>query len=143
MHLHALGQSIEPGKVVSRLSIQEYEQLSADFELVVRQVNAASGDYVDKAVQSEALDCPVCNAVRAFTIDENNPAAGYCVAEDVIHTIKAINIAECAFCKLDTPILIMRNCLTCSVNWCTRGEDDDRFCVIAHENMHEDRAMVN
>lgn len=31
-------------KVVSRLSIQEYEQLSADFELVVRQINAASGD---------------------------------------------------------------------------------------------------
>jgi hypothetical protein len=57
----------------------------------------------------------------------------------LVELINATNTAPCAFCKLDTPISLIRNCLTCSVNFCTRGEDDDRFCVIAHENMHEDR----
>ena len=129
-------------KTVNTFSIPQYHQLHADFELIIKTVNAASGDYVDNAVQNEALDCPVCGQARSFTIDPTNPAAGYCVAEDVIHTVKAITIT-CHFCKQDTLKVIAQHCDSCAVDYCRRGSDDDRFCVIAHENMHEDRQAVN
>ena len=74
--------------VVNMFSTEKWEQLKANLDLIIQTVNAASGDYVDRAVQNEGLDCPVCGERRAFTIDDKNPANGYCVAEDVIHTIK-------------------------------------------------------
>jgi hypothetical protein len=129
-------------KTVNMLTIPEYDRLRADFDLIIKTVNAATGDYVDNAVQTEALDCPVCGQARSFTIDPTNPAAGYCVAENAIHTIKAITVT-CAFCKKDTLKVMAQHCDSCGVDYCRRGSDDDRFCVIAHENMHEDREVVN
>lgn len=49
----------------------------------------------------------------------------------------------CAFCKQDTLKVLIQQCESCAVDYCRRGSDDDRFCVIAHDNMHEDRAAVN
>lgn len=138
---HARGKFVIR-KVVNTLTIEQYRQIEADFELIVKTVNAASVDYVDQAVQNEPVDCPVCGQVRAFTIDPLNPASGYCVAEDAIHTMRAIT-DPCAFCKQDTLRVLIQRCESCAVNYCRRGSDDDRFCVIAHENMHEDRATVN
>lgn len=62
------------------------------------------GDYVDNAVQNEGLDCPVCGEARAFTIDPNNPAAGYCVAEDEIHTIRPVIDFSCRVCGVTCAI---------------------------------------
>lgn len=129
-------------KTVNSLSIEQYRQIEADFELIIKTVNAASGDYVDHAVKNEPVDCPVCGQTRAFTIDPLNPASGYCVAEDEIHTMRAVTDV-CAFCKQDTLKVLIQRCDSCAVSYCRRGSDDDRFCVIAHDNMHEDKSAVN
>lgn len=38
---------------------------------------------------SETFDCTMCGAQNAFTVDLDDPAKGYCSAEDTVWTVRA------------------------------------------------------
>lgn len=71
-----------------------------------------------------SVDCPMCGACRAFTIDPNSLDTGYCVAENKSWTVKAV-IVECGICGRDTLKVLtvsshnaagkpIRKCKTCA-----------------------------
>lgn len=80
------------------------------------------------------LECPMCSAPQSFSIDIDDLALGYCIAEQKAWRIK---LGE-AVCHLCLKVVPTRYCGLCDLRYCNEGDDDNRFCAIQHDNSHED-----
>lgn len=117
--------------------------LAAVKELVIIAVSNSEIDKLVDEVQRR-MDAVVDAAVdwRQADTDEDYDAKceTICVTVDSLLELRSGGTHVCSFCHKAFDY-DLRHCTTCVIRYCETGDNDEKMCVIAHENMHEDKSV--